>query len=48
MEHAVREKFMSEDHQEIWQIVDEPEAVLAAIENAQDWIKDLKDAGKMR
>ena len=48
MEHAVREKFMSEDHQEIWQIVDEPEAVLAAIENAQEWIKDLKDAGKMR
>jgi uncharacterized protein (TIGR00730 family) len=48
MEHAVREKFMSEDHHEIWQIVDEPEAVLAAIENAQEWIKDLKDAGKMR
>ena len=48
MEHAVSEKFMSEDHQEIWQIVDEPEAVLAAIENAQEWTKDIKDAGKMR
>jgi uncharacterized protein (TIGR00730 family) len=48
MEHAIREKFMAEDHQEIWQIVDEPEEVLKAIKNAQEWNKDLKDAGKMR
>jgi uncharacterized protein (TIGR00730 family) len=48
MDHAIREKFMAEDHQDIWQIVDEPEEVLKAIKNAQEWNKDLKDAGKMR
>jgi uncharacterized protein (TIGR00730 family) len=48
MEHAIREKFMALDHQEIWQIVNEPEEVLSAIKNSQEWNKDLKDAGKMR
>jgi predicted Rossmann-fold nucleotide-binding protein len=48
MDHAIREKFMAEDHQEIWQIVNEPEEVLEAIKNAQEWNKDIKDAGKMR
>ena len=48
MDHAIREKFMAEDHQEIWQIVDEPKEVLEAIKNVQEWNKDLKDAGKMR
>ena len=47
MDHAIREKFMAEDHQEIWQIVNEPKEVLEAIKNAQEWNKDLKDAGKM-
>jgi uncharacterized protein (TIGR00730 family) len=48
MDHAIREKFMAVDHQEIWQIVNEPKEVLEAIKNAQEWNKDLKDAGKMR
>jgi uncharacterized protein (TIGR00730 family) len=48
MDHAIREKFMALDHQEIWQIVNEPEEVLSAIKNSQEWNKDLKDAGKMR
>jgi len=48
MEHTIREKFMAEDHQDLWLIVNEPEEVLQAIVNSKVWEKDLKDAGKIR
>ncbi len=48
MEHTIREQFMADDHQDIWQIVNEPEEVLPAIINTKAWHKGLTDAGKMR
>ncbi|NBX80590.1 MAG: hypothetical protein EBQ94_09485, partial [Flavobacteriales bacterium] len=48
MEHTIREQFMADDHQDIWQIVNEPEEVLPAILKTKTWEKGLKDAGKMR
>lgn len=48
MEHTIREQFMADDHQDIWQIVNEPEEVLPAILNTKAWDKGLTDAGKMR
>jgi uncharacterized protein (TIGR00730 family) len=48
MEHTIREQFMADDHQDIWQIVNEPEEVLPAILNTKAWHKGLTDAGKMR
>ena len=48
MEHTIREQFMADDHQDIWQIVNEPEEVLPAIFKTKTWEKGLTDAGKMR
>lgn len=48
MEHTIREQFMADDHQDIWQIVNEPEEVLPAILKTKTWEKGLTDAGKMR
>jgi len=48
MEHTIREQLKADDHQDIWQIVNEPEEVLQAILNTKAWEKGLTDAGKMR
>ena len=48
MDRTISEKFMSEEHQALWTIVDEPEEVISAILNTPDWRKGLNDAGKMR
>ncbi len=48
MDRTISEKFMSEEHQALWTIVDEPEEVISAIINTPDWKKGLDDAGKMR
>lgn len=48
MEHAIEEYFMSDDHQSLWTIVNEPEEVIPAILNTPDWKKGLEEAGKIR
>lgn len=40
MEHSVRERFMGRNHLKMWSVVNEPEQVLEAIENAQSWDAD--------
>jgi uncharacterized protein (TIGR00730 family) len=48
MQHAVNEKFMTDDLNELFTVVNEPEAVITAIQNAHIWSKGLRDAGNLR
>ena len=48
MQHSVNEKFMTDDLNEIFTVVDQPEAVITAIQNAHIWSKGLRDAGNLR
>jgi uncharacterized protein (TIGR00730 family) len=48
MQHAVNEKFMTDDLNELFTVVDQPEAVITAIQNAHIWSKGLRDAGNLR
>ena len=48
MQHAVDEKFMTDDLNELFTVVDQPEAVITAIQNAHIWSKGLRDAGNLR
>jgi len=38
--HSVEECFMGSNHLNMWSVVDEPEQILKAIENAPDWGSD--------
>lgn len=40
LERIVTEKFMNERHLKIWEFVDEPEQILPAIKNSEEWSKD--------
>lgn len=48
MQQAVNEQFMPDELKSLYTIVDTPEEVLPAIDNAQDWNKGLRDAGSLR
>jgi hypothetical protein len=48
IEHAVKERFMSDDQQDIWTIVTSPEEVIPTIQHAHPWERGLRDAGKLR
>lgn len=48
MQRAVEERFMAEDQQHIWTIVDRPEDVVPTILSTPAWEKGLVDAGKLR
>ena len=37
LEHMVAERFMGDRHLQMWTVVDEPEEVLAALEEAPAW-----------
>jgi len=43
LEHAIAERFMDRRHFEMWQLVDSPEDVPAAIENAPPWSEAARD-----
>jgi uncharacterized protein (TIGR00730 family) len=43
LEHAITERFMDRRHFEMWQLVDSPEDVPAAIENAPPWSEAARD-----
>jgi len=38
--HSVDERFMGSSHLKMWTVVDEPDQVLEALENADDWSSD--------
>jgi uncharacterized protein (TIGR00730 family) len=40
LKHSVEERFMGSSHLKMWSVVDDPEQVLEAIENADDWSSD--------
>lgn len=48
MQHAVSERFMTDDLNELFTVVQEPEDVIIAIHNAHIWSKGLRDAGNLR
>ena len=48
MQQAVDEHFMADELKYLYTMVDTPEEVLPAIQNAHSWNKGLRDAGNMR
>jgi len=40
LKHSIDERFMSSNHLKMWNVVDEPEQVLDAIENSHAWDED--------
>jgi uncharacterized protein (TIGR00730 family) len=48
MQQAVKENFMIDDLKYLYTIVNTPEEVIPAIENAHLWHKGLRDAGSLR
>ncbi|MBB3188393.1 TIGR00730 family Rossman fold protein [Microbacter margulisiae] len=42
IQHAESEKFIRNEHRQIWQVVETPEEVLPAIENAMIWPDDAR------
>lgn len=42
LHHAVEEKFMRDVHKNMWEVVETPEEVLAAIENSADWSSNAR------
>lgn len=48
MQKAVDESFMTDDLKYLYTIVDTPEEVIPAIQNARLWNKGLRDAGSLR
>ena len=40
LEHSVAECFMGRSHMSMWSVVDEPEQILEAFENAHIWSSD--------
>jgi uncharacterized protein (TIGR00730 family) len=42
LQHAVEEKFMRDVHKNMWEVVETPEEVLAAIEGSADWSSNAR------
>jgi uncharacterized protein (TIGR00730 family) len=40
LEHSVRERFMSEAHLAMWNVVEQPEELLGALQSAVSWRRD--------
>ena len=40
LDQCIREKFMSEKHREMWTILDNPEGIIKALEQAPAWSED--------
>jgi uncharacterized protein (TIGR00730 family) len=43
MNQAIEQRFMNGQHGDMWSVVDEPEGVLAAIEQAPEWSEDARN-----
>jgi uncharacterized protein (TIGR00730 family) len=48
LEHAVEEQFMAKQHLDMWQVVDEPEQIPHALENAPPWSEDAREFAAVR
>ena len=48
LEHSVRERFMSEQHLEMWSVVDQPEGVFEAMQAATDWSTKAREFAAVR
>ncbi|NIP17193.1 MAG: TIGR00730 family Rossman fold protein [Xanthomonadales bacterium] len=40
LEHSVRERFMGDEHANMWSVVSEPEEIIGAMRNAHEWSSD--------
>jgi uncharacterized protein (TIGR00730 family) len=48
LQHAVRERFMSEQHLQMWSVVQEPEQVLEALHSAAPWSSAAREFAAVR
>jgi uncharacterized protein (TIGR00730 family) len=48
LEHAVEERFMAKQHLDMWQVVDEPEQIPHALENAPPWSESAREFAAVR
>lgn len=48
LEHAVRERFMSDLHLQMWSVIDEPEQVIAALNEAPRWTAEARAFAAVR
>ena len=48
MANAVSERFMSEQHLQMWSLVDEPEQVLCSMHEAAEWSEDARHFAAVR
>lgn len=48
LEHSVSERFMSQQHLEMWSVVDQPEQVLDAMQTAAPWNSDARKFAAVR
>ena len=48
LEHAISERFMLRQHSDMWSIVDEPEEVVEALQNAPSWSSEALEFATLR
>ncbi len=48
LEQAIGKRFMAATHDDLWQVVAEPEQVVDAIANAPQWTAEMRDAAVVR
>jgi uncharacterized protein (TIGR00730 family) len=48
MSNAVHERFMSDQHLQMWSLVDDPEQVLQAMHDAAEWSADAREFAAVR
>lgn len=48
LRHAVSERFMAEMHLDMWMTVDEPDQVIRALHEADDWSADAREFAAVR
>jgi len=48
LQHSVRERFMSEQHMQMWSVVSEPEQVPGAMHSAAPWSSDARHFAAVR
>jgi len=48
LKHAVAERFMGDQHLEMWQVVDEPEEIPHALATAPPWSAEARDFAAVR
>ncbi len=48
LQHSISERFMSESHLQMWQVIDSPEQLMEAFLNAPDWSESARQFAAVR